>query len=125
MNWFGGLVDLFRRAPPADPVIVVVEDGFDIVDGKAPGEPTRVRWDYVERISTRKLDLFTTDCVVLDFVLSDGKHVQVSEEWPGFADLFGPLQVAFPTMAPNWYFEVMTPAFEASRAVLFQRDRGE
>ena len=61
-----------------------------------------------------KVDLATTDCICLTFEFNNGMApLQVSEEWAGFAELFGPLAAAFPTIPPEWYAEVMTPAFKA------------
>jgi hypothetical protein len=45
--------------------------------------------------------------------------VQVSEEWRGFADLFEPLRVAFPSIPEDWYVVVMKPAFERNQRVLY------
>ena len=116
-----GMVANLRQRPPPDPLVRMLEDGFELVASPAEATHVRVRWQDVERIATSKLDLFTTDCVVLDFTLRDGSSIRVSEEWPGFADLFGPLQAAFPALSPGWYLEVMTPAFEAKPTLLFQR----
>jgi hypothetical protein len=56
------------------------------------------------------------------FELTEGKPpVQVSEEWAGFQELFGPLSTAFPTISGDWYMEVMTPAFETKHKVLYDR----
>ena len=46
--------------------------------------------------------------------------VQVSRSWVGFAALFGPLNAAFPTLAPEWYTDVSeVRAFEAKHRVLY------
>ena len=46
--------------------------------------------------------------------------VQISEEWSGFADLFEPLSLAFPSIPRDWYTEVMDPAFRENRRVLYE-----
>jgi hypothetical protein len=79
-----------------------------------------VRWPDVVRIQTFKLDLLTTDCIHLLFEFRDDRApVRISEEWTGFAELFEPLAAAFPSIPPGWYMEVMTPAFETRRRVLY------
>ena len=121
MGWLQDLIGHFGRHSPPEPRTVRLRpDGFELL---GPDDTTAgsVRWQDVERIRTQKLDLYTTDCIVLDFDLRGGTVVRVSEEWPGFADLFGPLQAAFPTLSPHWYFEVMMPAFAANPALLFER----
>jgi hypothetical protein len=80
-----------------------------------------VRWEDVARIQAYKLDLVTTDCICLLFELGpDRAPVQLSEEWPGFQDLFSPLAQRFPTIPESWYVDIMTPAFEEKRTVLFE-----
>lgn len=79
-----------------------------------------MHWADVSRIQTYKIDLLTADCICLLFESRSGQApVQVSEEWAGFPDLFGPLSAAFPSIPQSWYIEVMSPAFEAKRTVLY------
>lgn len=80
-----------------------------------------VRWADVARIQAYKLDLLTTDCICLLFEFAPGRApVQVSEEWSGFEDLFGPLAARFPAIPESWYADIMTPAFAMNRTVLFE-----
>lgn len=108
------------RSKPADPLIRLRERGFEIV-GMPDGEiKASVAWRDIVRIQAYKLDLVTTDCICLLFEFGEDRApVQVSEEWPGFVDLFGPLVERFPTISESWYLDIMTPAFEAKRTVLF------
>jgi len=106
---------------PADPHIRIVAEGFDLVKPADGSVAASVRWADVARIQAYKLDLVTTDCICLLFEFRAGRaSVQISEEWPGFADLFGPLERHFPTIPESWYVDVMTPAFEAKQTVLFE-----
>jgi hypothetical protein len=101
-----------------NPHILLVEGGFDVVQVRVLAE---VRWSEVSRIETYKLDLVTTDCICLSFEFRDGRPpVQISEEWAGFADLFQPMSLAFPSILRDWYFEVMLPAFETNHRVLYE-----
>jgi len=110
---------LFARQTAPDPHVRVTDEGFDLVSAVDQSLISAVRWSDVARIETYKVDLLTTDCICLLFEFRSGaKAIQVSEEWPGFAELFGPLSKAFPAIQENWYLEVMTPAFESKRTVL-------
>jgi hypothetical protein len=44
----------------------------------------------------------------------------VSEEWPGFKDLFGVMEKEL-GISPGWYMEIMTPPFEPTPRLLFER----
>jgi hypothetical protein len=46
--------------------------------------------------------------------------VEVSEEWPGFSELFAGLEAAL-GVSPAWYLEIMTPAFEPTPRLLYDR----
>jgi hypothetical protein len=106
-----------------DPRIALVDGGFDMISIEDGRVIASVRWRSVLRIHTYKVDLTTTDCICLTFESNNGTApVQVSEEWAGFAELFAPLAAAFPTIPPEWYAEVMTPAFQANHRVLYDAD---
>jgi hypothetical protein len=108
------------RPLSADPRIRLKDDGFE-VDAANGVVAVSVRWNGVSRIQAYKLDLVTTDCICLLFELGAGRApVQVSEEWLGFQDLFGPLAARFPEIPESWYVDIMTPAFETKRTVLFE-----
>jgi hypothetical protein len=103
-----------------DPRIGLVDGGFDVLSIEEGRVVASVRWQNVLRVHTYKVDLATTDCICLTFEFNNGAApVQVSEEWSGFAELVAPLAAAFPTIQPEWYAEVMTPAFEANHRVLY------
>ena len=112
----------FRRRRRADPRILQIRDGgFDVLDESNQAVVGSVRWTDVGRIQTYKIDLMTTDCICLLFESRSGQApLQVSEEWKGFSELFDALTTAFPSIPPNWYREVMTPAFQTKRTVLYE-----
>jgi hypothetical protein len=120
MGWWSRFRELLQGRPRPEPVIRIVDDGFELV---SPGDQSTialVRWRDVTRIHTYKIDLVTTDCIRLLFEFNGGRApLQVSEEWRGFADLFAPLSAAFPSIPPDWYVEVMKPAFETNRRILY------
>ena len=62
----------------------------------------------IHRIHAYKRDLITTDEIRL-IIESSGEPgtVDISEESPGFADLFGPMERAL-GVSPAWYREIMS-----------------
>ena len=113
-----------RPAAMRDPIIKVIADGFELVSPEDQSILVRVHWPKVSKIETYKLDLVTTDCICLLFEQFDGvAPVQVSEEWSGFTELFGPLLDVFPSIPKDWYVEVMKPAFERNHRVLYETSR--
>jgi hypothetical protein len=103
-----------------DPRIGLVDGGLDVFSSETGHVVASVRWQNVLRVHTYKVDLATTDCICLTFEFNNGMApVRVSEEWVGFAELFEPLAAAFPTIPPEWYADVMTPAFKANHRVLY------
>jgi hypothetical protein len=81
-----------------------------------------VLWRGVRRVVAFKRDLYTTDAIMLLLEL-DGpapRLLELSEEWPGFADLLGSMEGTL-GISPAWYIEIMTPVFEATPRVLYER----
>jgi len=122
MSLWSRIRSRFSRPVVTDPRIRITEDGFE-VEGIAVGTAiASVRWSAVTRIQAYKLDLVTTDCICLLFEQGPTvAPVQISEEWPGFPELFGPLTKHFPVIPESWYVDIMTPAFEHKRTVLFEK----
>ena len=120
MALWSRLRTLLSGASRGDPSIRLVDGGFDVLSNEEGQVAASVRWQNVLRVHTYKVDLATTDCICLTFEFNNGiAPVRVSEEWAGFAELFGPLAAAFPTIPPEWYAEVMTPAFKENHRVLY------
>ena len=124
MALWSRIQSFFRRGGRADPLVRVRDEGFDLLDAATQAVIRSVRWADVAKVQTYKLDLLTTDYICLLFESRSGQPpVQVSEEWKGFSDLFGPLTAAFPSIPQNWYMDVMTPAFETKQTVLYDAAR--
>jgi hypothetical protein len=72
-----------------------------------------------------KRDLGTHDQIVLmvEAQVSGDPVVTLSEDFPGFADLFGPMEAEL-GIDPRWYLEIMTPAFAPAPQVIYLRDSG-
>lgn len=79
-----------------------------------------IPWQAITRIAAFKQDLHTHDRVVLLIEVSSSGDptVTISEDCPGFSDLFGPMEEAL-GVNPRWYLDIMAPAFEPTPTVLY------
>lgn len=97
------------------------DDGFEAFWGDRRVES--VRWSEVLRIFTYKVDCFAFDVIVLAFELRGRQEVlEVSEEVEGFRELISAMDKAFPKGNPEWYFNLMQPAFAWNPTLLFERE---
>jgi len=122
LSWLQRLLN-GRAQPPALPAIAVDETGFSLtLDRHTRAFP----WQSVNKVAAFKQDRFTYDRIVLLFEVSTPGDpiLSLSEECPGFADLFGPMEGAL-GINPRWYVEIMTPAFEPTPVVLYVRSDPE
>lgn len=85
-------------------------------------ETRAIPWQSVLKIAAYKQDLHTYDRIVLlvEVERTGETSLTLSEDCPGFATLFGPMEQAL-GVNPSWYLEIMTPAFEPTPTVLFMR----
>ncbi len=79
-------------------------------------------WDDVTHIETYKIDLLTYDMICLAFVTRGG-WFEIREEDIGFPELMDALNKRYPEFPPQWYYEVMHPAFEENRRTLWSRSK--
>ena len=100
--------------------LTVRDHGFELSAGSAGRQ--WVTWTSVTSVAAYKYDLFAVDEIVLAFETDDRPDlaIEVSEECPGFGDLFKPLEREL-GIAPDWYHDVMHPAFATNYRVIFQR----
>ena len=108
--------------PPNPPTIEATADGFAL--RAYDGTVVNVPWATVKRATAYKRDLYTTDAIMLALELdSPGRAVvELSEEWQGFAELFGGMERALGVSA-DWYLEIMQPAFEPTPRLVYDRSR--
>jgi hypothetical protein len=116
--WLERLLGRFSRSEPR-PVISVDGTGFNLT---ARRQTRVVPWRAIRRIAAFKQDRYTCDRIVLQVEadISGDPVVSLSEDCPGFAALFGPMEQEL-GINPAWYLEIMTPAFEPSPTVLYVR----
>ena len=107
-------------APNPLPSITADVTGFSVTVNR---HSRAIPWSAVRKITAGKRDLDTHDLIVLHFLvdLAGDPTITLSEDCPGFADLFGPLETAL-GVNPRWYLEIMTPVFAPSPIVLYLRD---
>ena len=101
-------------------ILTVRDDGFELSAGSVGRQ--WVPWISVTSVAAYKYDLFAVDEVVLAFETRDRPDlaIEVSEECPGFGDLFKPLEREL-GIAPDGYHDVMHPAFATNYRVIFER----
>lgn len=110
-----------RRSVPPLPTIATDVTGFTLtIERVSRAYP----WAAVSKVAAVKQDLHSHDRIVLliEVQRSDSEMLTVSEDCPGFAGLFGPMEQAL-GIDPSWYLEIMTPAFEATPTVLYLREQ--
>ena len=110
-----------RRSVPPLPTIASDITGFTLtVERVSRAYP----WASVRKVAAVKQDLHSHDRIVLliEVQRPSGEVLTLSEDCPGFAGLFGPMEQAL-GIDPSWYLEIMTPAFEATPTVLYLREQ--
>jgi hypothetical protein len=120
MSLWSRIRSRFSRSKSTDTQILLNDGGIDIVSVPGGKVLASLQWADVTRIQAYKVDLVTTDCICLLFERGvSAPPLQVSEDWLGFQELFNPLVQHFPAIPESWYEDIMTPAFEEKRTVLF------
>lgn len=103
--------------------VQVLDDSFSV---SADDHTTqRVGWQEIERIFTYKVDCFAYDTIWLAFQRQANEtDLHVPEDAAGFQDLMSAMAKHFPSIAPEWYGDVMLPPFAANFTMLFDRQQG-
>ena len=108
-----------KQLAPALPTITAGSTGFSLTVARESGA---IPWVSVRKVSTFKRDLHTCDQIVLLIEVSHlgDPIVELTEECPGFASLFGPMEQVL-GVDPSWYLEIMTPAFAPTPRCIYLR----
>ena len=80
----------------------------------------QIAWSDVVEINAYKLDNLTYDEAIMEFVLSSGLRVRISEDHPDFILLEEVLFEQFPSTS-SWRQSVLLPPFEANYTNLYRR----
>jgi hypothetical protein len=112
---------LRSRRRPEPPRIITDPAGFDVI--WPSGERQSVRWAQVIRVLAYKRDHLTTDEVLVAFRQAEDPRlvVQVSEEWPGFRNLFEPMAREL-AVSDAWYLETTKRPFASDFRTLYERE---
>lgn len=94
--------------------IDLTPEGFRLSHGKASAA---VAWDDVRQITAFKRDLYTTDCICLLLAVRDG-IVEIDERMAGFMPFRESMERLF-NLSPQWFLEIMSPAFDITPRHLF------
>ena len=89
-----------------------------------PPPPFVATFAAIEEIVALKLDLITTDEVVFDIWLDDGRSVRLWESVEGFVELDTALAQRLPHYFRDWRRVVIFPAFQENRTVIYRRAEG-
>jgi hypothetical protein len=110
---------LIARLEREEARVVMEPGGFVVVTSRDRRFP--VQWGRVRRVHAYKRDNLTTDEICVVFESDDtGSGALVSEERPGFQELFGAMEREL-GVSPAWYAEIQVPAFAPMHRVLFER----
>jgi hypothetical protein len=113
-------LERFRRPRQESKRLCISDDSLTLIESDR--EIYHFRWSEVSRIETYKRDLFIVDMICLDFVVDTHEIVYVAhDEMNGFSDLAARLTHYFPSVPPDWWSEVASPAFATKHRVLYER----
>ena len=109
--------------PPISARIVVTPEGWSKHITRAGKEAVAftVRWKDIAEVVAWKDDQLITDCINLGFRVRGGSEfLAADEEEDGWVELMEALPRELPGFArPEWYLEMMTPAFETGWTTLW------
>jgi hypothetical protein len=100
----------------------IVADAAGVTVFAVGNELASFRWDQVAAVTASKQDLFTTDCVWLEFELEDATDpVCVHEELEGYRILVDEMERYCVGFVPDWWQRVAFPAFVPNVTLIWKR----
>lgn len=121
MSAFSKLLSWARSKASDKDVVRLDADGFEVV-GRGTVK-RRVAWAAVVEIAAFKRDLFTFDEICLGFRSEGSDHFQAAGEQDMDFDLLRKEVVRrFPGVPPDWFYDVMIPAFEEKWTTIWQKN---
>jgi hypothetical protein len=94
------------------------ETGFRLTPPYGAGQ---YDWADVQGTFGFKLDLLTLDEICLDLFFANGSRLRLTESLPGWPALLRHLSTHFPSIPPQWEWDVMQPPFATNMTLLFDR----
>ena len=101
---------------PAEGAFAFSETGFRLFP---PHETGQYDWADLQSAFGFKLDLLTIDEICLDLFYTNGSSLQLTESFPGWTTLLRHLNTHFPSIPPEWEWDVMQPPFATNLTLLF------
>ena len=103
---------------PAEGAFGFSETGFHLISPHGTGS---YDWADLQSVFGFKLDLLTIDEICLDLFFANGSCLRLSESLPGWSALLRHLSTHFPSISPEWEWDVMQPPFATNMTLLFDR----
>ena len=103
------------------PQISITEEGLQVFCEKE--KIGSIFWSEITQIIAYKYDNFSYDeiCVGLVSKNESDSWLEISEEWEGFLSAKEKMEKIFPSIKKEWLGEIMVPAFECKKIVLYER----
>ena len=96
--------------------------GVESASRTAVAEQRLTSWQDITRIAVFKRDLYTHDLICMLIETSSGV-LEIHEDMPGWEELILRVEDYLPSAIPTvqWLLKVMTPAFEPSTIMVYER----
>lgn len=101
---------------PAESAFAFSETGFRFVSPHGTGQ---YDWADLQIAFGFKRDLLTLDEIGLDLFFANGSRLRLTESLPGWSVLLRHLSSHFPSIPPEWEWNVMQPPFATNMTLLF------
>ena len=92
------------------------ETGFRLLPPYGTGQ---YDWADLQSAFGFKLDLLTIDEICLDLFFANGSSLRLTESLPSWPVLLRHLSTHFPSIPPEWEWDVMQPPFATKMTLLF------
>jgi hypothetical protein len=94
------------------------DKGFTINIGN---EENQYNWTQIETIVAYKEDLYTTDMICMNLLTNDNLKYSLNEETKGWFQFVKNSKKNISEISKDWDFKIMTPVFETSLTLLYDR----
>ncbi len=79
-----------------------------------------LQWNEITQMNAYKIDLITTDCIVLEIVYGD-EVITINEELRGWYQFVIKTKQVFPSIPKDWDINIMFPPFAENRTTIYKR----
>jgi hypothetical protein len=104
------------HSSPAEGAFVFSETGFGLSPPHGTGQ---YDWADLQSAFGFKLDLLTLDEICLDLFFANGSSLRLTESLPGWPAFLRHVSAHFPSIPPEWEWDVMPPPFDPNLTLLF------